>query len=416
MKRLLFVTTRIFWPADNGRKVSLYHYCKGLHEQYGYEIHLYTFLEAEQKYLKETKPDFIKTVEVASPIGKIEIARNLIRHSMKKNIWPLQSCLFYSKENAKRLKRIVQSLSPDVIMVDMIRTAQYYPAFSESDAIKILDMDDLLSRRYERKLLSGDTSNLMGSFGPEGSSICSSSVRRKIERRILKEESRRADVAERRFSEQYDSVVFVSEPETRLFSERTKTKKAVTVTLGVDYEYFSEPIEPAAGVGELAFLGNMKWEPNVASLRFIADSVLPRLGSGVKLSVIGAAPNTVVSSFKAYGNIEFTGRVDDLRPYLAGAKVFLSPIVYGSGIKTKILEAMAMGLPVVTNSVGAEGLLATDGEELFIEESPEAIARIVTLLLNDSDLREQTGKKARAYIKANHVWNDIMQRFSFAGL
>lgn len=166
-KKLLFITTRIFWPATSGRKVSLYYYCKGLHEQYGYDIYLYSFLEADQAptQSEQTKPDFIKEIQFAREVRKSEIVANLITKSFSHLQWPLQCSLFYSKKNEENIRDYVSKEHFDVVIADMIRTAPYIRAFEGEPCLKILDMDDLLSKRYQRTLsstVSGD--NFLGQY------------------------------------------------------------------------------------------------------------------------------------------------------------------------------------------------------------------------------------------------------------
>ena len=110
-RKILFVTTRLFWPTDSGRKLSLYYYCKGLYEKYDCDIYLYSFLEAEQS--KEdivNKPDFIKEVRLASSISIFEKVKNLIINTILKCSWPIQCSLFYSKKIKIKLNHIVMKL------------------------------------------------------------------------------------------------------------------------------------------------------------------------------------------------------------------------------------------------------------------------------------------------------------------
>lgn len=92
-------------------------------------------------------------------------------------------------------------------------------------------------------------------------------------------------------------------------------------------------------------------------------------------------------------------------------EVSVAPFIYGTGIKTKILETMAMGVPVVTNSIGEEGLNLTNGSNVIIENDNLNIARQIILLLNDSLMREKISKNASEYVKVNHQWNDIIKNF-----
>lgn len=412
-KRLLFITTRIFWPATSGRKVSLYYYCKGLHEEYGYDIYLYSFLEADQdpKQSVNTKPDFIKEIRFASPISKVEVLSNLFSKSFGASQWPLQCSLFYSKLNSQRIRQFAEEEAFDVIITDMIRTAPYIDAFADKNCKKVLDMDDLLSKRYQRTLessVSGD--NFLGQYSKFLPKFVNKKIVPLVKNTALKMEIKRLAHAEVTYSEQYDYVIFVSDIETEDLNKRLSMPKCTTITLGVDYDYYSESISVLPREDTIGFVGNFGYTPNVDSLNLIIENVMPRLGDKIKLLAVGKAPNDVVEKFQNEC-VTFTGAVDDLRPYIKQCGVFISPIAYGSGIKTKILEAMAMGVPVVTNSTGAEGISARNGMDLFVTDDFEEMAETVNKLMRDRSFAQEIGQSGARYVQKNHQWKDIIKKF-----
>nr|WP_294682105.1 glycosyltransferase [uncultured Anaerotignum sp.] len=417
-KKLLFITTRIFWPATSGRKVSLYYYCKGLHEEYGYDIYLYSFLEADQSPEQSecTMPDFIKEVRFAAPIGKTEILFNLLTRSMSTHQWPLQCSLFYSKSNNERIQQYIAEQKFDVVITDMIRTAPYISAFKDVECTKILDMDDLLSKRYERTLnsaISGD--NFLGQYSKFMPGFVNQKIVPLAKNLALKMEIKRLHKAEVGYSEQYDHIIFVSDIETEDLNKKLSAPKCTTVTLGVDYAYYSEDISFSPKDNTISFIGNFGYTPNVDSLQLITTHVLPKLDGQTKLIAVGKVPNDVINKYQT-DRIEFTGAVDDLRPYIKQSNVFLAPIAYGSGIKTKILEAMAMGVPVVTNSIGAEGISAKNGTDFFVTDDFSEMAKIVSTLIQDKEKSKQIGHSGANYVKEHHQWNDIIAKFEEIGI
>jgi glycosyltransferase involved in cell wall biosynthesis len=105
----------------------------------------------------------------------------------------------------------------------------------------------------------------------------------------------------------------------------------------------------------------------------------------------------------------FTGRVDDVRDFLKKCKVFVCPMTFGSGIKTKNLEAMAMGLPVVTSLIGAENINAKHGEQWFVEDTDDDFAKAVISLLEDQELREKVGSAGRKFVESRFSWEITKQ-------
>ena len=143
---------------------------------------------------------------------------------------------------------------------------------------------------------------------------------------------------------------------------------------------------------------------------------LPRLDQKYTLNVVGRYPETVGAEYKENRRIRLLGKVQDIRPVIQSTQVFVAPILYGSGIKTKIVEAMAMGMPVVTNAIGAEGMDVMDGRELLLAETPDGIAQAVERLMQDETLRLELGERAQAYVRANHDWREIQKVFGEMGL
>lgn len=413
-KKLLFIMTRLPFPPNSGRKVSLYHYCRGLHERYGYDIHIYCFPEWDQARDAENKPDFVREVRFARPIGKLTKLWNLFFRALLGGM-PFQCALYYSRANRRAIREMARELDPDVIVTDMIRTAPYYKAFADLDAQKILDLDDLLSRRYERQKNETYDVDAAGHYAGGMPSFLRRFNRGFFGKLVLGAEARRTRRAELRYARLFDKTVFVSDRETKHLNAQLGEERAFTVPIGVNAAYFAKALETPKQ-GGLCFVGNMAVAANVASLSLIADEVLPRLTTQATLRVVGPVPDEVRERYRDRADIVFTGEVPDLRPAVACHDVALLPVAFGSGIKTKILEAMAMGLPVVTNPVGAEGIYAENGNEFFVEQTPEALAARVEALLADKALCRAVGARAADFAAREFDWEPIFDRFARLGL
>lgn len=409
-KKLLFITTRIFWPTDSGRKVSLYHYCKGLHEKYGYDIYIYSFLEDYNNQEVKDKPEFIKEVKVAKKIGKLNVIKNLFIKSVICN-WPFQNSLMYSKENSNRIKEYVNDIKPDIVMVDMIRLAPYYNSFKDFECSKILDMDDLLSKRYESEIRSKkQKGNVMGAFS-KSSSLATKILKNSfVKNLVLKMEKRKVYRAEIKYGNIYDKVIFVSGKETEIYNNRVKKQNGYTARLGVDYEFLSEELNVEKKRGYIGFLGNLKYAPNVDSLELLINEILPKLEYDYHLCVVGKVDDEIVNKYSS-SKIEFKGIVKDFRVTLEECECFVAPITFGSGAKTKVLESMAMGLPTVTNSLGAEGIEATNNQEFFVRDSICDMAKVINDIHNDKECGKMVARNAQKLIKEKYDWNIIFDSF-----
>lgn len=410
-KKLLFVTTRLFWPTDSGRKLSLYYYCKGIHEKYNCDIYIYSFLESGQTEKDiEKKPEFIKDVRLAKPIGKIDKIQNLATKTLVTRKWPIQCSLYYSRQNSEQIKKYCDEIQPDYIFTDMIRTSMYYDAFRHSRALKVLDMDDLLSARYERQLHAQYKSNISGQYAGRLPGVINKLISNQIVRNaILNLERNLTAKAEIHYSKLYDKVIFVSAVETAYLNKKLPGK-AITIPVGIN----AVPERELAITPEkylLSYVGNLKVAANVDTLHWIISDILPKIHHNVKFMVIGKCPDDIKEKYKGNNHVIFTGRVDNLVEYIRKSQIFLSPILYGTGIKTKILEAMSMGVPVVTNDVGAEGIAADDGKEFWVRNDSIAIAEQVDYLLEHYDVALRVAEAGKKLVEDKYEWNRIWEGF-----
>jgi polysaccharide biosynthesis protein PslH len=191
-------------------------------------------------------------------------------------------------------------------------------------------------------------------------------------------------------------------------------ERLVLLPNGVDLEYFSPPPfrrEPE----RLVFTGKMSYHANVASALFLAREVMPRVWwrrPKVSLWIVGKDPPPAVRALAADPRVTVTGYVPDMRPYLAGATVAACPIAYGVGIQNKVLEAMAMGTPVITSPRVQMALGVTSGVHLLIADRPSPFAEQVLRLLSDAALRARLSDAGRRYVVGNHHWPTIAARLA----
>ncbi len=190
--------------------------------------------------------------------------------------------------------------------------------------------------------------------------------------------------------------------------------RIASVPTGVDIEYFAPPhaISPAQ---DLVFVGAMDWRPNVDGLNWFVSRVLPLIRSqrpDCSLVVVGRCPTPEVLAWAASDSrIHVTGTVDDVRPYLWQSALSIVPLRIAAGTRLKIYEAMAAKLPVVSTTVGAEGLDIRDGENISIADTPEQFAERCLALLDDPDGRRRMAANAFENIAACYSWEVVSSHF-----
>jgi glycosyltransferase involved in cell wall biosynthesis len=209
-----------------------------------------------------------------------------------------------------------------------------------------------------------------------------------------------------------DLVLTMSDTDRDVLARFVDVPHAVTVPNGVDCRAFPFAREPRAD-GTLLFVGFFRHEPNVEAVRWFCHDVLPLVRAGAphaRFKVVGAYPPEVLRRLAADDVIEVTGRVEDIAPYYREASVFVAPVLQGSGTRLKILEAMASGCPVVSTTIGAEGLGAVDGEHVRLADDPQAMAAAILNLLHDPAGAAALATRARTFVEARYDWDAIAAR------
>jgi sugar transferase (PEP-CTERM/EpsH1 system associated) len=217
--------------------------------------------------------------------------------------------------------------------------------------------------------------------------------------------------AERRLTGQAEHVLTVSDDDRQFFLDFLPAEKVTTVPTGVDLDYFRPRTERRKPTHSLVFTGSMDWIPNEDAVTYFSEKILPRIQKyvpDVTLRIVGRKPTRKVLALKEKNPaIQVTGTVDDIRPFVSDADVYIVPLRIGSGTRIKIFEAMAMGMPVVSTSVGAEGLPVQHEKNILLAETPETFAAHTVALLTQSPTRERISRAARALVESRFGWTTV---------
>ena len=300
-KRLLFICTRQFWPTSSGKDITLYYNCKGLYEQYGYDIYLMCFSDKNTDKSRE-KPSFIKEVRYVDVPSKVNAAFNILGKSFLFRRWPFQNSLYYSKKIEKTIIAYYQEVDPQVLIVDMVRLAPYGKNILNEFKVdkKILFEDDLLAKRYLRQIQTGGSSGFAGQYESSLPSFVSRLVNAKrIKNIILRAEIKRLEKYEKQLPELFDWITFISPIETAEFNQKYKTDKAITLTMGADTGYFADVKSEWVESNSLSIVGNFNASANAESLYDICNKILPELPN-VRLYVFGKCPDNVKSKINNF--------------------------------------------------------------------------------------------------------------------
>ncbi len=234
-------------------------------------------------------------------------------------------------------------------------------------------------------------------------------ARNPLKRAIWRNQAAKMEQYERELLRRFTSVVAVADRDREYFHRVYGIVNVSTIPTGVDLDYFTfrESAAPKDGVGgTVVFTGSMDWMANVDGVEFFMDEVWPaisRARPGARCVIVGRSPPRALVE-RARGrklNWEFTGFVDDVRPFVHNAQVYVIPLRVGGGTRIKVYEAMAMGCPVVSTRIGIEGLPVEHDRHYLEADSADAMSAAVLSLLDDRERRARLSLQARKYVEEN---------------
>lgn len=207
-------------------------------------------------------------------------------------------------------------------------------------------------------------------------------------------------------------VIVVTEREKDFLQILAPALALRVVANGVDANYFA-PMQAPALPNQIGFHGWIGYPENAATVIEFVQKILPQIRQSIpdaKFTIIGKNPSPQVLALEEQGRVHVTGTVDDLRPYLAAQSLMVVPMLMAGGIKNKVLEAMAMGKPIVTTPEGADGIAARDGDEFVVARFGDEFAAACVRLLNDAAERARLGANARAWA-LEHSWDQAAAQY-----
>jgi sugar transferase (PEP-CTERM/EpsH1 system associated) len=394
--KILFIAHRIPYPPNKGDKIRSFNEIKYLSKRHSISLMCLVDEVGDLTYREDLKK-YCEKVEVVFLNKRYARLKSLISLPLGK---PLSLWYFFSKTLKQKIHQELKMNSYDLIFVFSSAMAQY--VMSIRHIPKVMDFVDVDSEKWLQ----------YARYTPFPLSA------------IYKLEGKRLRNYEKLIARQFQQSLFVSESEANLFrsffglAETSSTSSdsipAISaISNGIDYHYF-KPMPENREAASLVFTGAMDYLANVDGVLYFRNEILPRIKKEipqVRFYIVGMNPVQKIRRLeKEDKNIVVTGFVEDTRQYLSKATVFVAPLRIARGIQNKVLEAMAMGIPVVATSMAFDGIKAVPGEALFVEDDPQEFAHKVIQLIKDPLLREKMSLQARETIEKQYDWTQSMNR------
>jgi len=381
--KILFVTPRLPYHPDRGDRVRVFNFARLLTKKHS--LFLASFIQSreELKNVSELKKIFNQTTVILLQPWKSNL--NVLTHFFSK--LPYQISYYNSDVMRREIKEIVKREKINIIYTFHLRMAPY--SIDLKDFYKILDLTDSVSLFLQR-MLPFTKFYLKPLFYYEWLKV------RRYEPMI---------------AEKFDECWLISGIDKRAIEESASLSNIIIVPNGIDLAYFKRKNLEQDGEN-LLFVGYMGAE-SIDSIFYFYKKIFPQVKKEIpssKFYIVGANPPAKVTKLARDKNVTVTGFVKDLRPYYEKATVMVAPMRFVAGVQNKILEAMAMEVPVVTSSFGNEGIDAHPGKEILIEDNAEDFARSIIGLLKDEKLRREIGVNARKFVEKNFTWRKVVDR------
>lgn len=383
---ILFLAQRVPFPPNKGDKLRSFNEIKFLSQKNSISLVCLTDNRNDKGFATELHK-YCRSVDIvylSRLNSKVQSACGLLFPR------PLTLSYFHSNRLQAVVDHKLQNESFDAIMVYCSSMAQYVEQVNTIP--KLIDFVDVDSEKWSQY----------------------STYARFPMRYLYLLESRRLRRYEALLAETFQHCIFVSKKEADDFIRLVCTSPTVTsIPNGVDGALFQPSSEPYDRQS-LVFTGAMDYFANVEAVLYFVSEIFPIIQKtvpDVKFYVVGSNPAKELCRLaKTDPHIIVTGSVDSVQPYVVKSAVLVAPMRIARGVQNKILEAMAMGVPVVTTSLGFEGIAATPNKDIFIEDLSERFANKVLELMLDDRLRMELSENSRKTVEANYDWSKNLSK------
>jgi polysaccharide biosynthesis protein PslH len=379
-KRIFILLSRVPYPLEKGDKLRAFYQIRELAKYH--DLYLCALSDqAVHPEAEKTLLPFVKEFRVFR-FGKCAIAARLVKNLFQRK--PFQVAYFYSRATHKKIRDYITETKPDHIYCQLIRTAEY---FKDQTIDTTIDYQDVFSKGLQRRLEIAPWY-----FKP-----------------LLKVEYERVKSYEAWVFESFTKKTIISYPDRELIPH-PESNSIHVIPNGVDTGYF-HPMEMEKDY-EVIFSGNMAYPPNINGAEFLVREIMPLVWARQPLARVilaGANPSPRVRALSSE-KVQVTGWVEDMRPWYARSKVFVAPMQIGTGLQNKVLEAMAMKLPVITSPLANKALKAMAGTELLIGNNPSEYAQQILSLLNDTEYCNKLTVNGLSFVTKQFQWDSICLR------
>ncbi len=385
--RILFFCPQQIWPVNSGSRLRNAHLATALARHFSV-----TLLRILQPHDPDEIPAEAPLFEDFLAVRK---GRSYTPSAILKGMLgpvPVTVLNYKSKDVAGCLRSILNGKSFDAVQMETGNLFSYLEIIrsAPSRPVVLLDWHNI-------------DSELMARYSSEAEGLPKKLIARRTASLL--------DKLEATLVNQCDAHTVVSEIDKQKLLRHNSAANVTVIPNGVDSAMFAPSGAPSRECA-LLFVGSMDYHANADSVIWFAQSVWPEISRkfpSLKFNIVGRSPGRDVQLL-ASDKIHVTGTVNDVRPFYADAVAVIVPLRVGGGTRLKILEAMAMGVPVISTALGAEGVAATDGREILLADSAEEMIEALDRITTDIQFRKDLTARARQLVSEQYDWSSIGSR------
>ena len=383
--KVLFLCHRFPLPAEGGGKIRALYIVRHLAGQ-GHDVTLCSPIRSGDEAREvETLRSIGVQVVVERVVERMQALRMVLRVPTGT---PSSFGYFYSERLSRDVARLLEAEHWHLVLVHCSSMAPY--VLVAPGAPKVLDFADMDSQKW-LDYARHKRAPLSWMYALEGRKLAAEEVR---------------------LARRFDFSTTVSPGELATLEALAPGSRAGWFPNGVDTVYFA-PLEKPYDRGLIVFVGRMDYYPNAEAMGWFCSAVWPRLKArraDLMLRIVGANPPRAVRRLAAIDGVEVTGTVPDVRPHVGAAALSIAPLRIARGMQNKVLECMAMGVPVVTTRLVRQGLGVSDGAPIRVADTAGEYVDAVLSLLADDDERSRLASASRAFVEARFTWPIAMAR------
>jgi glycosyltransferase involved in cell wall biosynthesis len=419
MAKVVFISAVLPYPVDAGKKVVVSGILSYLVERYGVKSVTYILLGGATDEMLQ-KADMPCECVVFEQPGLLYRLWNVLWCAAIRRAKSIQESMLYSPKLGKDLQATVAKIDPDLIICDTFRTGQFFENIGRPKGTYVLYMDDLFSLRYTRMLgvlsrFHGADLNVLGNFSRFIPAPLRSLIRpRFAQKLLLRLERRLVEKRERTCVRWFDTSLLINKEEAELLREETGVSSIQTVkpllsnpTMNTDRGYNGNP--------EFVFLGDLSLPHNRFSIGYFIEKQMEQIIKEIpefRLRVIGkGADDDLLRLVERYkGSITVEGFVEDLEEVFDASCAMLIPLLFGSGVKIKTLEALSRGIPILSTSYGVEGISVTNEVDCLVEDNIDRYPHLMSTLIN-VDYNHSISSGARRLYHGSYSKEQILREY-----